>query len=165
MLCLAIEPAAHLDPGPDGHDIYGPIGQALARVCVPLDPQTVLDNLKIERPVQNGARHILKQCRSLLAQFLVDTGSNHQHYYIIASVIALYTVTLPLPLSPESSLQHSSGMDLSSSSQLPLLMNSYNDAIAQLEGCGNERLLAACAMYDLGNLHFTCHDSKSVSVM
>lgn len=71
----AVEPAAHLDPGPDGHDIYGPTGQALARVCVSLDPQTVLDNLQIEQSVKDGALHILKHCRSLLARYL--SGSSN----------------------------------------------------------------------------------------
>ena len=71
----AVEPAAHLDPGPDGHDIYGQVGEALARVCVPLEPQTVLDNLQIGQPVQDGAMHMLQRCRNLLARYLTKPGT------------------------------------------------------------------------------------------
>lgn len=74
VLPSAVEPAAHLDPGPDGHDIYGAFGQALARVCVPLDPQTVLDNLQIEQPTQDGAVQSLRHCRRLLARYLTASS-------------------------------------------------------------------------------------------
>ena len=44
-------------------------------------------------------------------------------------------------------------------SQLPLLVNSYNEAITQLEA-GGSIALAACAMHELGNLHFHSHNTK-----
>lgn len=74
VLSSAVEPAAHLDPGPDGHDIYGSFGQALAKVSVPLDPQTVLDNLQIDRPTQDGATPTLHRCRKLLARYLTASA-------------------------------------------------------------------------------------------
>lgn len=75
VLSSAVEPAAHLDPGPDGHDIYGPFGQALARVCVSLDPQTVLDNLQIEQSTQDRAVQSLHHCRRQLARYLAALSS------------------------------------------------------------------------------------------
>ena len=34
---VRIEPAAHLDPGPQGYDVYGGVGHALGLTAVPLD--------------------------------------------------------------------------------------------------------------------------------
>ena len=72
FLSIAIEPAAHFDPGSEGHDIYGKTGHALARVCVPLQPQTVLDRLQMEDslPGRGAVDEIVKMCKTLLAQYL-----------------------------------------------------------------------------------------------
>ena len=43
-------------------------------------------------------------------------------------------------------------------SQLPLVVSRYNEAIARLEVDG-DRMLAACAMHELGNVH---HHTGSV---
>ena len=167
VLCAVLDPAAHLDPGPAGHDIYGPTGQALARVCVPLDPQTVLGNLKIEWPVKNGATHILKRCRNLLASYLNGSASTGIYIYHLR-VIHFFSIPY---VAPEDACI--------ASSQLPLLINSYNEAICQLkdisEACVREltasareltasaRELTASAMSDLGNLYFMAHNNKSVA--
>lgn len=137
-MSAGIQPAAHLDPGPDGHDIYGVIGQALARVCVPLDPQIVLDNLRIEQPNLNGPMQILKRCRKQLAGYLTEISSLDDH------------------------------TPLNHSSQLPLLISNYNEAIQLLErGLGSHgddeethRLALACTMNDLGNLYLHEHNTK-----
>ena len=125
----AIQPAAHWDPGPEGHDIYGEVGQALARVCVPLDPQTVLDNLRIEQPIRDAPVQILKRCKRQLASYLARP-----------------------PL--EDGL-------LSPSSELPLLVSSYNEAITELESnSGDHTGLLASAMHDLGKLYLHQHNMK-----
>lgn len=72
---LAIEPAAHFDPGSEGHDIYGRTGHALGRVCVSLNPQTVLETLKIEEEEEGsvsdgGVMEILRRCKVLLVKYL-----------------------------------------------------------------------------------------------
>ena len=46
-------------------------------------------------------------------------------------------------------------------SQLPLLIGSYNEVITELE-TREDRLTSACAMHELGDLHF--HNSNKRSV-
>ena len=77
FLSIAIEPAAHFDPGSEGHDIYGKTGHALARVCVPLQPQTLLDRLQTEDspPGRGAGVEIVKTCKVLLAQYLSGSTS------------------------------------------------------------------------------------------
>ena len=50
------------------------------------------------------------------------------------------------------------------SSQLPLLVSSYNEAISQLEDGSADKVIVARAMHELGNLHFHNRNKKSVSL-
>lgn len=81
----------------------------------------------------------------------------------------MYLCPLSLTVSVGATLQKLSSLDGDTvyldplpSSQLPLLVSSYNETIAQLEAEDNT-LMTACAMHELGNLHFHNSNTKSVN--
>ena len=71
-LCAVLEPAAHLDPGPEGHNIYGGVGHSLALSSVPLDTQATLQRLEGEGG--KGGERTLLHCRRLMVAYLA--GAN-----------------------------------------------------------------------------------------
>ena len=75
-----LEPAAHLDPGPEGHDVYGGVGHALTLVSVSLDIRATQQRLEGRG---RGAERSLSHCRQLLARYLAginrDGESHHCH--------------------------------------------------------------------------------------
>ncbi|CAI7994023.1 Cilia- and flagella-associated protein 54 [Geodia barretti] len=144
----AIEPAAHFDPGSEGHDIYGKTGHALARVCVPLQPQTVLDRLQTtDSPPGRGAGvEIVKTCKVLLAQYLSGSTSG-----------GLEEAAAP------------------PTHQLPLLITHYTEAVSQLEAIitggedsgqhqGTVVVPTASLLHDLSSLHLHSNNRKEAGV-
>ena len=71
-----LEPAAHLDPGPEGHNIYGGVGHALTLVSVPLDMQATRQRLEGR---DRGTERSLSHCRQLLARYLAGTNRDGEH--------------------------------------------------------------------------------------
>ena len=71
-----LEPAAHLDPGPEGHDIYGGVGHALTLVSVPLDMQATRQRLEGR---DRGTERSLSHCRQLLARYLAGINRDGEH--------------------------------------------------------------------------------------
>ena len=70
-----LEPAAHLDPGPEGHNVYGKTEHALTKVKVPLDIQDTLLRLSGGRNAEGSiqANLTLLHSRSLLTRYLLGT--------------------------------------------------------------------------------------------
>lgn len=66
-----LEPAAHLDPGPDGYNVYGRVGHALGLVSVPLDVDSSLKRLSQcdGSPMQECGK-VLSHARRLLMSYL-----------------------------------------------------------------------------------------------
>ena len=71
-----LEPAAHLDPGPEGHNIYGGVGHALTLVSVPLDMQATRQRLEGR---DRGTERSLSHCRQLLARYLASINRDGEH--------------------------------------------------------------------------------------
>ena len=70
LLPPVIEPAAHLDPGPRGHDVYGAVGHSLALSCVPMDPSLTRQRLGGRGTTGTAAVEALLTSRQLLARYL-----------------------------------------------------------------------------------------------
>ena len=68
-----LEPAAHLDPGPEGHDVYGGVGHALTLVSVSLDIRATQQRLEGRG---RGAERSLSHCWQLLARYLAGINRN-----------------------------------------------------------------------------------------
>lgn len=69
-----LEPAAHLDPGPRGYDVYGPIGFSLHMVPEALlDGDLVAQRLKLQEGVVDKAQlrcqQVLMTCRRLFQRY------------------------------------------------------------------------------------------------
>lgn len=69
-----IHPAAHLDPGPSGHDIYGRHGHALGLTAVGLDPKEAEGELNRRRAAPVNSCDLLSRSRALLARSLMRLG-------------------------------------------------------------------------------------------
>lgn len=81
---IVLEPAAHLDPGPEGHNVYGKPEHAMAKVMVPLDIQDTLLRLSGGRNAEgsNQAKMALLHSRSLLTRYLLGiTGAQFGVYH------------------------------------------------------------------------------------
>ena len=78
-----LEPAAHLDPGPDGYNVYGRVGHALGLVSVPLDIDSSLKRLAQcdDSPPQECGK-MLSHARRLLTIYL-GQGSKFQFHSIL----------------------------------------------------------------------------------
>ena len=66
-----IHPAAHLDPGPTGHDIYGKHGHALGLTTVDIDPKEAEGRLASKLAEPASSRDLLRRSRMLLARSLI----------------------------------------------------------------------------------------------
>ena len=67
-----LHPAAHLDPGPCGHDIYGSIGYSLILTRLSIDPNQLLKEQSSQLIIPDYQRSVC-YCRSLLARYLASS--------------------------------------------------------------------------------------------
>lgn len=74
-----IHPAAHLDPGPTGHDIYGRHGHALGLTAMSLDPREAEGELARKRAAPVSSHDLLRHSRTLLARSLVTLGEGGRY--------------------------------------------------------------------------------------
>ena len=131
LLREKVEPAAHLDPGPEGHNIYGKMGHALALVSVSLDTNTVLKRLNMQQreigTTNKDCNMMLSHARSLLVRYIAGLkmeGENIEE--------CVRDGVLPR-------------------SQLAMVVSAYDKAIDKLVDCGDEGL-SSQAMNELGDL-------------
>ena len=75
-LPTALDPAAHLDPGPEGHDVYGGVGYALALASVPLDTQATMSRLGVGGSgiYSSSGERVLLLCRTMMIQYLAGAS-------------------------------------------------------------------------------------------
>ena len=69
-----IHAAAHLDPGPSGHDIYGRHGHGLGLTTVGIDPKEAEGELDRRRAAPVNSCDLLSRSRTLLARSLMRLG-------------------------------------------------------------------------------------------
>lgn len=132
-----LEPAAHLDPGPKGYDIYGGVGFSLCLV-----PKAYLDKKEVSKRVglmhaeipdsdKLMSQHVLVECRKLFQRYAASTilGEPLAHADTVDAV-------LMAPLEK---------------ARLPLVAAAYDKAIQLLQGA-NEKDLALQAMNELGDV-------------
>lgn len=62
-----LHPAAHLDPGPDGYNIYGKMGHSFALTSVPLDTKLSMERLQGQG--SNEGERALSRARSMLSRY------------------------------------------------------------------------------------------------
>ncbi len=101
-----LEPAAHLDPGPGGHDVYGGVGHSLGLSSVPLDTLATLQRIKPRDTVEGGGfkpsrehEKTLVHCRRLLVRYLAgiachDDGKSRTSASSLLSSIVIFYIYL-----------------------------------------------------------------------
>lgn len=139
-----VEPAAHLDPGPEGHNVYGKVGHSLALVSVPLDTDTVLKRLDEQSKRKGGSEkssvkdssRILSRARTLLVRYIAGLKKEEN-----PAITGDNEISVLLP------------------SQLAIVVSAYDKAIDRLVSRG-ERDLSAQAMNELGDLFHHSGNTK-----
>ena len=135
-----IQPAAHLDPGPEGYNIYGKAGHSLAMTSVPLDNNETLNRLTDQRCSESEIS--LSKARSLLGRYCAgqviqrpssDDSANEK---------------LDCPSAP---VTHLSGV-----------VSAYDEAITKLLK-SERRELAAQAMSELGDVMWDSSHGKAAT--
>lgn len=148
-----LEPAAHLDPGPKGYDIYGHVGYSLYLV-----PKLFLDKDEVTKRVEKlcntvvdsdklTSQHLLLECRRLFQRY--SAGVCHCSHDTSATlrVHSANTETMALSvLEPD---------------QLPLLVSTYEKAI-QFLLTSKETDLALQAMNELGDVMMLSNNTRWV---
>ena len=127
-----LPPPAHLDPGPDGYNIYGKMGHSLALTSVPLDTKATLDRVS----VNEGSETVLNKARSLLAR--------HIAAQMLQKVNKSSDESVECPIAPLM--------------QVSVVISEYDTAISSLLKSG-QREVAVQAMSELGDVLW--HSGKS----
>ena len=102
---IGIHPAAHLDPGPTGHDIYGSVGYALVLTRYSTDPSQLLNGKQMIPDVVPDYQRSVRHCRSLMARYLASTIpalATHKSYTVISSDPPSRRITSVVELLPVS---------------------------------------------------------------
>lgn len=126
-----LEPAAHLDPGPRGYDIYGGVGFSLSMV-----PEAYLDQkavVLVRELAASGSftcQRALVECRRLLQRFAASTSLGEPPVNVHGHGLAVSTL---------------------GKARLPLVAAAYGKAVQLLQGEG-EGDLAVQAMNELGDI-------------
>ena len=121
-LCVALHPAAHLDPGPTGHNIYGSVGYALILTRFSTDPGQLLNGgQKIPDVIPDYQRSVC-HCRSLMARYLASTIP------ALATQKA-YAVVSPDP--PPRKITSAVELIPLSSDHLHIIVQAYSNAISE----------------------------------
>lgn len=151
-----LEPAAHLEPGPKGYDVYGTVGYSLHLV-----PDILLDRHEITKRVnlmQNEVedlselkcQQVLLECRKLLQRYSAGVGG--------FGLTGDTTVDeYPLEISADSAV-----VPALDRSRVSLVVGAYEKAVKVLEASGMKDLTVQ-AMNELGdvlmlagNLRYVC---------
>ena len=135
-----IHPAAHLDPGPDGYNIYGKSGHSFALTSVPLDTKLSMDRLQ-DQSSKEGER-ALNSARSMLSRYCaaqVDQKLKNDSAEAKTESLACPSV----PLTGVSSV-----------------VSAYDEAISKLLKSGQKELVAQ-AMSELGDVLWHSGHSKT----
>ena len=142
-----IEPAAHLDPGPDGYNIYGRMGHSLALTSVPLNTISILKRTS-DNEISDESEMALTKARSLLARYR----------------------TAQLNQNPNNGCDDNGGAESARDEKLEcpcapvvcvsIVVSAFDEAITKLLKSGKNEA-AAQAMSDLGDVMWHSGQSKS----
>lgn len=185
----ALEPAAHLDPGPDGHNVYGKEEHALTRVVVPLDIQDTLLRLSCGRKSEGSikAKLALLHSRNLLTRYLLGTTGAQfwcHHSFVKALVFIILTFFCVFMHSTYIYIDTASAIEVMEVSSLPdniyiptnlkplhpsqlhTVIAAYNTAIDKISGAGPVRKeLTAQAMHELGDILLHSGNTRCVYII
>ena len=140
-----LEPAAHLDPGPKGYDIYGGVGFSLSSV-----PKVYLDRGEVKKRVglmcvkagpdsdKLTSQHVLVECRRLFKRYTASAALGESPVHVYSDGLAASALN---------------------KAQLPLIVAAYNKAVRLFLG-SNENDLAIQAMNELGDVMMLSGDTK-----
>lgn len=120
---VGLHPAAHLDPGPTGHDIYGRVGHALILTRFSTDPSQLLNGEQTIPDVIPDYQRSVCHCRSLLARYLASTIPalvTHKMYTVVSVDPPSRKIAGVVELAPISS------------DHLHIVMKAYFNAISEL---------------------------------
>ena len=119
---IGIHPAAHLDPGPTGHDIYGGAGYALVLTRYSTDPSQLLNGEQMIPDVIPDYQRSVCHCRSLMARYLASTIpalATHKPCAVISSDPPSRKITSVVELLPVSA------------DHLHIVVEAYSNAISE----------------------------------
>lgn len=120
---VGLHPAAHLDPGPTGHNIYGSVGYALFRTNFSTDPGHLLKGEQRIPDVIPEYQRVVCHCRSLIARYLASTVlslATQKMYGAVSSDPPSRRISSVVELTPVSA------------DHLYIIMEAYSNAISEL---------------------------------
>ena len=148
-----LHPAAHLDPGPDGYNIYGKTGHSFALTSVPLD--TKLSTERLQGQGSNEGERALSRARSMLSRYCAaqmdhklknESVAKGEQTWGSKGDDSVKTESLACPTLPLT--------------QASPVVSSYDEAISKLLKSGQKEL-AAQAMSELGDVMWHGGHSKT----
>ena len=143
-----LQPAAHLDPGPDGYNVYGKMGHSLAITSVPLDTKAMLKRAS-NRQSRDENEIALSKARSLLAKYTAAQFSQKiRDGRGGDDADSADDELLACPSAPVV--------------QVSIVVSAYDEAIAKLLDLG-KRDGAAQAMSEMGDVMWHCGQIKASS--
>lgn len=119
---VALHPAAHLDPGPTGHNIYGSVGYALVLTRFSTDPGQLPNGGQTIPDVIPDYQRSVCHCRSLMARYLASTVpalATQKAYTVVSLDTPPRKITSAVELAPLSS------------DHLHVIVQAYSNAIGE----------------------------------
>ena len=145
-------PAAHLDPGPDGYNIYGKTGHSFALTSVPLDTKLLTERLQGQD--SNEGERALSRARSMLSRYCAaqmdqklknESAAKGEQTWGSKDDDSVKTESFACPVVPLT--------------QASSVVSAYDEAISKLLKSGQKEL-AAQAMSELGDVMWHSGHSK-----
>lgn len=123
-LYVGLHPAAHLDPGPTGHNIYGGVGYALVRTRFSTDPSQLVNGEQMIPDVIPDYQRSVCHCRSLMARYLASTVP-------ALATLKIYTIISSDP--PSRKISSAVELVPIPADQLHFVVEAYSNAIGEFK--------------------------------
>ena len=121
-VCVGLHPAAHLDPGPTGHNIYGSVGYALILTRFSTDPGQLLNGEQTIPNVIPDYQRSVCHCRSLMARYLAST---------VPALAMQNMCTIVSPNPPPRKITSAVELTPVSADHLHIIVQAYSNAISE----------------------------------
>ena len=151
-----LHPAAHLDPGPNGYNIYGKTGLSLVMTSVPLDTKLSMERLQGQG--SDEGEKALSRARSMLSCYCAAQINQRQKNENLAKE---HPPPAPATHQNDDTVKSESFACLSVPlTQVSSVISAYDEAISKLLKSGKKEL-AAQAMSELGDLMWHSGHSRT----
>ncbi|CAB3989196.1 Hypothetical predicted protein, partial [Paramuricea clavata] len=158
----SFEPAVHIDP--KGHDVYSDDNNAQRLFCVPVDKTSTLQLLKESVELKHCVARALQHSRELFLRYLAGLGQHLKKSTSRVAFVSSEGQGLTAAPSNMSDLKFDKIDDVQkcplTSSQLAVVITSYDKTIEMLQFHGRRALLAQ-AMNEIGNIMLHIGNKRS----